>query len=213
MVQVEFPNDVQLTIKRDGEEIEYQTRYVDVGAYSIYALDALGNEVSFAFKIIDRLHRSYELEIPQNWTITQIYCDDVSIGTETTTFTSTGVYVLTLTDGTSLYELIIEIDATPPTAQIDVKSNLAKITPLDDENVTAVLYKDGKQVDYNYGSNITESGVYVLTLTDALGNETTYEFEIPFALDAFAIVAIVAIVALIGGIVIFVVVRSRRIRI
>ena len=68
---------------------------------------------------------------------------------------------------------------------------------------------DGNEINCRVGQVFNKPGHYVLTVTDALGNFSTYEFTIPFRLNVWAIVAIcVCVVVLL--VVLILVIRARR---
>ena len=71
-VSVAFASDVTIAITRDGADIDYQTRFVDVGVYEIKAVDEIGNELVFRFKIIEKLYREYEVELDDGWEIASV---------------------------------------------------------------------------------------------------------------------------------------------
>ena len=52
------------------------------------------------------------------------------------------------------------------------------LTATDENEVTAKLYKDGEEVEYNLGETITEEGNYKLVVTDAAFNESEVSFTI-----------------------------------
>lgn len=211
-VNVSFSSDVALTIKRDGKEIEYSTRFVDIGLYEIKAIDTVGNELVFRFRIIEKLYREYTVELSEGWTIANVIKDGGAIE-PSTKLKETGAYVITITDGTLFYDLIVQIDCTPPTVIIEITGNSAKFSNANKDNITAVLFKDGKEVkNYTFGANLTESGFYKLELVDELGNTNVYEFEIPYKLNGFAIALIIVFVIIVAIIVVFII-KSRKIKI
>ena len=70
---------------------------------------------------------------------------------------------------------------------------------------------DGKS--YSYRDELTESGSYEITVSDAAGNESTYTFTIEVYLDNSAFAVIFIILALIIGVVVYMVLERKRLRV
>lgn len=210
-VRVSFDNDVTVTIKRDGEVIDAQREYTEQGSYVILASDVIGNETTFEFVIIEKKYQEYELSLPTGWWVSSVWKDNLPISTPET-YTETGIYTITATDGNGFYELILEIDATPPSVTIDVQANSARVYDASEQVVATVLYKNGVEVSYRVGNIIDGHGSYRLELTDDMGNTSVFEFEVPYALNVFAIIAIVVAAIIVLAIIIFLL-KSKKIKI
>ena len=211
-VNVAFASDVTIKITRDGEEIAYQTRFVDVGVYEIKAVDEVGNELVFRFKIIEKLYREYEVELGEGWEIANVKKNGAPI-VNTTRFVDTGDYVITITDGTVFYDLHVEIDSVPPTIEISIAGNKATFSGANKQNVSAKLFKGGEEVvGYTFGQAVNSDGTYRLELTDELGNTNVYEFVVPFQLNGWAITVIVLASVVLLLVIIFII-KSRQIKI
>ena len=109
------------------------------------------------------------------------------------TITEDGIYKIKAraTSGTGLIselseEYIIKVDKTPPTVkgvEEGKKYNLVIPEITDQNEITAVLNKDGEEKAYtidseNRGDAINETGNYTLTVTDKVGNQTILHFII-----------------------------------
>lgn len=107
--------------------------------------------------------------------------------------TEDGSYTITFEnfDGAKTsYEFIIDTEA-PEVAAQGHKADLPVNTPVSvdilDEEATAVLIKDGKEVgEYVSGTPISDEGKYVIRVTDKAQNVTEISFEIDKSVD-FAI--------------------------
>lgn len=94
--------------------------------------------------------------------------------------------IITLTDNvgnTSEINVVVEIDTTPPTITGVENDKLygQPVTPIiEDKNLEEIkIIKDDVEIkEYILGTEITESGKYVITATDKFKNETTVSFEI-----------------------------------
>ncbi|MCI9413028.1 MAG: hypothetical protein HFJ31_00710, partial [Clostridia bacterium] len=109
------------------------------------------------------------------------------------TITEDGIYKIKAraTSGTGLIselseEYIIKIDKTPPMVkgiEEGKKYNLVIPEITDQNEITAVLNKDGEEMAYtidseNRGDAINETGNYTLTVMDEVGNQTVIHFVI-----------------------------------
>ena len=73
------------------------------------------------------------------------------------------------------------------------------------ENATVKLYKDGAEVKYTVGDEITEAGAYRITVEDECGNLSEYSFEIEEGISGVVIFLIIlGSLLLVGGIVVFI---------
>ena len=71
------------------------------------------------------------------------------------------------------------------------------------------MFKDGKEIKYKLGDEITEVGKYKATVTDECGNQTTYEFEIEKSVNGWLIaLIIVGVLVLAGGVTVFILKRK-----
>ena len=62
------------------------------------------------------------------------------------------------------------------------------------------LTLNGEQIEYNVGDELTEIGEYKVTVTDAYGNSTEYNFEIEKGANiALIVILIILGVAAIGA--------------
>jgi hypothetical protein len=101
-----------------------------------------------------------------------------------TPITQNGTYVLTVTDNAGNSTVLhFSLDTTAPTVSGVTNNQLynTNVTPSssDSDIQTTTLTKNGSAVaGYTLGTAITQSGVYVLTVTDLAGNSTVLNFTI-----------------------------------
>ena len=70
---------------------------------------------------------------------------------------------------------------------------------------TVKVIKDGEEIKYTIGDEITEAGAYRIIVEDEIGNSTEYSFEIVEGISGWVIfLIIVGCLALVGGIVVFI---------
>ena len=77
------------------------------------------------------------------------------------------------------------------------------------ETAELKVFKDGKEIKYKLGDEITEVGKYKATVTDECGNQTTYEFEIEKSVNGWLItLIIVGVLVLAGDVTVFILKRK-----
>lgn len=211
---VTLDTDEPLTVitKKDGVVIDTPTRFTDNGVYELTLTDALGNSVSCVFVILPSRMQTVKQQLPVGTRIVSVTKDGASFAvndSDRLSFEQSGVYVVTLDCGGVPFELTLSTDCTPPVVTITKDGYAVKITAVNKENVTIKLTKDGGEINCTVGKTLTENGHYVLTVTDELGNVAVYEFDIPYRLNTWAIIAIcVGAVLLLVGVIL--VIRARR---
>ncbi len=211
---VTLDTDEPLTVitKKDGVVIDTPTRFTDSGEYELTLTDALGNSVSCVFIIVPARARTISQKLPVGTRIVSVTKDGSSFpvtDSDCLSFEQSGVYVVTLDCCGVPFELTLSTDCTPPIVTITKDGYAVKIADVNKENVTFKLTKDGKEINCNVGKTLTENGHYVLTVTDELGNVAVYEFDIPYRLNTWAIIAI-CVGAVFFLVVVILVIRARR---
>jgi len=195
-ITMKYNEDVSQTVTLNGAAITPDARYSAPGRYAVEATDLAGNVMTLEFEILPTRVRAFTFSVPEGFTLTRLLK-----GTETLALPNDGVFVapesskyyITLkhTASGNSYSFDITVDAVPPTVQINEKNNVYSFSRLSKDNVVAALYKDGSPVDdFRLSSALKDKGKYLLVLTDDLGNENTYDFEIKNKINAFSIVLI-----------------------
>ena len=206
---------------RNGEALEIVVEnntvvFTDNGSYEVVITDDIGNEKKLTF-IIDnaKYHGSLKLKLPLDSTVKllrngdEVNADDYIDG-DVLEVREDGSYTLTLTvDGvTSSYDFIV--DTVQPVLVLNGKKqeagnvNLGKIRSnftlaTNKSNATLTLYYNGKEAAYTEGRELSAAGKYKVVVRDVLGNESVYEFERVFTLNAGAIALIVLFVLAIAA--------------
>ena len=131
--------------------------------------------------------------------------------------TDDGHYTVTIKDHFGNEETIgFEIDTTAPGITIngieDGGKGDTKVTLTDMTEVGEIhVYKDGQEIDYELGQELSDYGKYEIVVTDKLGNSRTYSFELAFQANG-AVIALVCIgIALIAGAIVLIVKRKKRV--
>lgn len=211
-VTLETAEQLEISVTLNGAARDSSTKFSEYGEYELTLTDALGNSVSCVFTIVPSKAQTLNQALPLGTSIVRVLKNGEPFeltDANTLAFDTTGVYTVTLNCGGTLFELTVETDNTPPVVTLTKNGNDVGITAVDKENVELKLTLDGSEINCRVGQTLDEPGHYVLTATDALGNVSVYEFDIPFRLNAWAIVAIcVAGVVLI--VVLVLIIRARR---
>lgn len=206
--EFEDANEVEATLQKGAEApVEYisGTKITEEGSYKLVVTDSLGNTTTILFNI-DKTNPTIS-GVEENGrykTVAPIFTKGVgklskldaangdvilstSIYTSGTPITEDGKYQLIVTDAAGNIAMVTFIVDTegPTITGVEDKGlyNQAKIpnatTNGTIENVN--LTKDGVKVEgYTLGNTISDEGVYVLTVTDDLGNikEVTFTIDI-----------------------------------
>lgn len=206
--EFEDANEVEATLQKGTEApVEYisGTKITEEGSYKLVVTDSLGNTTTILFNI-DKTNPTIS-GVEENGrykTVAPIFTKGVgklskldaangdvilstSIYTSGTPITEDGKYQLIVTDAAGNIAMVTFIVDTegPTITGVEDKGlyNQAKIpnatTNGTIENVN--LTKDGVKVEgYTLGNTISDEGVYVLTVTDDLGNikEVTFTIDI-----------------------------------
>jgi hypothetical protein len=211
-VTVTFREDVTQIVTIDGAELTPNTKYSAPGRYALEALDRAGNVLKIEFEILPNRVRAFAFTAPEGFSLARLVkgVETLALSDGDFTLTESGKYSFTLkaASGTS-YSFDITVDAIPPEVKITEKNNVYSFSRLSKDNVTAALYIDGVLIeDFRLSASVKDKGSYLLVLTDDLGNENSYEFEIKSSLNAFSIILIILAVLGAGGGV-FLVVKGR----
>ena len=205
-LQFEDANDVEATLQKGAEEpVNYTegTTITEEGSYKLVVTDSLGNATTILFNI-DKTNPTisgvveggrYKIAVPTfTKGVGKLSKLDTANGNaviSTTIYvsgdpiTEDGTYRLVVTDAAgNEASVTFTVDNEAPTITgVEDKGlyNQAK-TPDATTNGTIEsvnLTKDGEKVEgYALGNAISEEGVYVLTVTDDLGNESQVTFTI-----------------------------------
>lgn len=211
-VTLDTAEPLNVTVKLNDIEIESTTKFTDSGTYELTLTDELGNSVTCVFTIISKKSQTLNQQLPVGTKVVSVLRNNepyTLTDTSTLTFTETGMYSVTLDCNGTLYELTVETDNTPPTVTLIDDGKEIKVSEVDKDDVELTLTLDGEEINCRIGQTLTEPGHYVLTATDILGNTAVYEFNIPFRLNTWAIVAIV-VTAIIFLVIVILIIRARR---
>ena len=124
---------------------------------------------------------------------------ETTIEKGTLALTESGVYEVSIIAGGKTQKFTVTVDATAPTLTLNGVENGGATTDavtLTDvsEEAEVVVTLNGEQIEYTVGDELTEIGEYKVTVTDAYGNATEYDFTI----EKGANIALIVILIILG---------------
>ncbi len=228
-----FVNSEKSTIivTKDGSPYSYGwgEKIADEGNYVVKMYDSYGNEKTIAFTIdksVDYKSGVKDGDATNNpVTITADEDVDIAVTKDGESIdyklgdalTDDGHYSVTIKDSYGNEEAFsFEIDTTAPEITIDGIEDSGKgdtkvtVTDMTEEGEIHV-YKDGNEIEYELGQELSDYGKYEIVVTDKLGNSRTYSFELVYQANGAAIALICVGVALIAGAVVIIVMKKKRV--
>ncbi len=205
---------VTVSLTKNGEAVEYTlgAAITEPAEYTLAVTDALGNRSEISFKVIEPLVKEFthNFDEIEGFGGVTVNGEDKRLNYGTLELFEDGVYEVGVIVGGNTYLFTVEVDGTAPTVTLSgvenggvTKDAVTIGTP--SENATVKLYKDGAEVKYTVGDEITEAGAYRITVEDECGNLSEYSFEIEEGISGVVIFLIIlGSLLLVGGIVVFI---------
>lgn len=205
---------VTVSLTKNGEAVEYAlgAAITEPADYTLVLTDALGNRSEVAFKIVEPLVKEFthNFDEVEGFAGVTVNGEDKRLNYGTLELKEDGVYEVGVIVGGNTYLFTVEVDGTAPTVTLngvenggETKDAVTVTAP--SETATVKVYKDGEEIKYNVGDEITEAGAYRIIVEDEIGNSTEYSFEIVEGISGFVIaLIIIGCLLLVGGIVVFI---------
>lgn len=205
---------VTVTLTKNGETVEYAlgAAITEPADYVLTLIDKLGNTSTVSFTIVKPLTKEFvhNFDDVANFGGVTVNGEDKRLNYGTLELTEDGVYEVGVIVGGNTYLFTVEVDGTAPTVTINgvenggvTKDTVTVGTP--SEDATVKVYKDGEEIRYTLGDELTEAGAYRITVEDGCGNISEYSFEIEEGISGVVIFLIIlGSLLLVGGIVVFV---------
>ncbi|MBR5822709.1 MAG: hypothetical protein IKY67_01030, partial [Paludibacteraceae bacterium] len=205
---------VTVSLAKNGVAVEYTlgAAITEPAEYALAVTDALGNRSEITFKIVEPLVKEFthNFDEVEGFGGITVNGEDRRLNYGTLELFEDGVYEVGVIVGGNTYLFTVEVDGTAPTVTLNgvenggvTKDAVTIGTP--SENATVKLYKDGAEVKYTVGDEITEAGAYRITVEDECGNLSEYSFEIEEGISGVVIFLIIlGSLLLVGGIVVFI---------
>lgn len=202
-VKISANESVTATVTKNGEAFKYELgkEITEPATYGVKLVDALGNKVEFSFTIVEPTVGKFEEEIDliPGFEKVLVNGNETTIEKGTLALTESGVYEVSIIAGGKTQKFTVTVDATAPTLTLNGVENGGATTDavtLTDvsEEAEVVVTLNGEQIEYNVGDELTEIGEYKVTVTDAYGNATEYDFTI----EKGANIALIVILIILG---------------
>ena len=205
---------VTTELTKDGEKVDYAigSAITEIGDYTLVLTDALGNKEVITFRIIQPKVQEFthNFDDIEGFGGVLVNGEDKRLNYGTLELFEDGAYEVGVIVGGNTYTFNVTVDGTAPTLKLNgvenggVTKESVKLTNVS-ETAEVKVFKDGKEINYKLGDELTEVGKYKATLTDECGNQTTYEFEIEKSVNGWLIaLIIVGVLVLAGGVVVFI---------
>jgi len=202
-VKISANESVTATVTKNGEAFKYELDkdITEPATYCVKLVDALGNKVEFSFTIVEPTVGKFEEEIDliPGFEKVLVNGNETIIEKGTLALTESGVYEVSIVAGGKTQKFTVTVDATAPTLTLNGVENGGATTDavtLTDvsEEAEVVVTLNGEQIEYTVGDELTEIGEYKVTVTDAYGNATEYDFTI----EKGANIALIVILIILG---------------
>lgn len=198
-VSFQWTDEANVMIERNGAVLMTRSgggHFTEDGSYEIRFSNFDGYEKIYTFTI-DTIKPDVEIDGAQDkacvktdvavtWEeedlIAKLYKNGELVGdyTSGTVIKEDGSYkviVSDLAENTKTVEFVID-KTVDYSINVNEKGLANAVEIITNEKLDVTLTKNGNVIEYDFANPIMEPGKYVLTLTDALGNSVTNEFEI-----------------------------------
>ncbi len=205
---------VTAELTKDGEKVDYAigSAINQVGDYTLVLTDSLGNKEVITFRVIQPLVQEFthNFDDIEGFGGVLVNGEDKRLNYGDLELFEDGAYEVGVIVGGKTYTFHVTVDGTAPTLKLNgvenggVTKDGVKLTNVS-ETAELKVFKDGKEINYKLGDELTEVGKYKATLTDECGNQTTYEFEIEKSVNGWLIAfIIIGVLVLAGGVTVFI---------
>ncbi len=179
--------EVKVSLTKDGEAIDYILggAITEPGNYTLYLTDDLNNCAEVSFVIVKPRVKAfvYTFERIPGFEKVFVNGEEKSLDAETLELTWDGTYEIGVRAGGKTYTFTVTVDTTAPILNLKGVNNggvtIGNITLSDlSEKAEVKVYLNGEEIGYKLGDKLTKIGKYKVSVTDEVGNETVYDFEI-----------------------------------
>lgn len=212
--------DVIVTLTKDGEQVVYSLgdEITEAGTYTLILTDKLGNQSVITFTVVDPLVQQFEYNFDKTPGFEKVTVngEDKRLNYGTLELYEDGVYEITVYANGKTYMFVVEVDHTAPAITLEGVENgsatkggvvISEVS----EEATMKVYRDGVEIEYELGDKLKEIGQYKIVVEDKCGNVAEYSFEILYSMNGGAVALIVIGVLAIAGVVVFIVLKKRRV--
>ena len=228
-VSLRITGEAALSVYKDGIEYTGNTeRISETGAYTVFAVQGGQSRRMLGFTLVgSSTNALHTFVVPDGFYIREatrdesyIYADRYSVSMETE-----GAYAIEYECSATdiIYKLETRIDRTPTllefSGKIDNQGRVRSALRFSglEEGGTAILTRFGENVpvtvDQDGSGTIPDPGTYRLTVRDAAGNETEYDFVILQYFNLQSWVFFLMVFAAIAAVVVYVWMKRRRLKV
>ena len=200
--------NVEPTVYLNGNVISYEDGQLSyTGSYIVTIMNGGSEEQIFTFEICGEMSNDVmEYVMPEGFEIISVSLngEDVSFSPDYVDMSEEGKYYVAYEcyKNSIGYSLALTVDVTPPTLTLEgVGENGRAHGPVniinEDPDASLSISRDGQQYPMVFTSVLTQSGRYVVTVTDKAGNYTEYQFIIMIYLERYSIILLIIFVLLV----------------
>lgn len=190
-----YPGEGEYTLYRGEEEVSLNERQ-ETAEYGSYRL--VSGDYEFTFEINNTYVNRDTFTAPKGTRISTASFNGNSLDTgegRLLTMEADGSYLVTLKgDYGEILEVELNRDTEPPAVEVRIEGQTAQISYASKDLASVTLSKNGGEPREFNGFTITETGNYILTVTDRAGNQTLKEFSLRYKINMYGVVAIAAVV-------------------
>lgn len=213
-VTVKADENVTVSVTKNGEAFTYELgkEITEPAKYTVKVTDAIGNTSEFSFTIVEAEVGKFDQEIDNVAGFEKVLVNgaEATLDRGSLILTESGTYEVAIVANGVSRTFTVTVDATAPSISLNGVENGgetkdAVIIGDLSEDATIKVTKDGEEIAYKLGDEITEPGEYKVSATDEFGNTSEYSFTIKAGLNGgiIALIVIVSILA-VGGVVVFI---------
>lgn len=213
-VTVKADENVTVSVTKNGEAFTYELgkEITEPAKYTVKVTDAIGNTSEFSFTIVEAEVGKFDQEIDNVAGFEKVLVNgaEATLDRGSLILTESGTYEVAIVANGVSRTFTVTVDATAPSISLNGVENGgetkdAVIIGDLSEDASVKVTKDGEEIAYKLGDEITEPGEYKVTVTDEIGNTAEYNFTIKAGLNG-GIIALIVIVSLlvVGGVVVFI---------
>ena len=217
--------EMNLAVYHDGESMdEIPAEITDPGEYVVTTWTDNSKTQLLSFQIVNSVTGMLkQYNLPVGFTVDKVVRDGqtLSHGNTTVEFKEEGEYIVDYScTATSVeYTLKVRIDHTPPAITFggldenDEARGPVTVEGLEEGDKIVIIFGEDEEVTLDDDNQVSETGYYHVTVTDAAGNTIEKEFRILLYLNFNATLFIVAFVLVIAGVIIALKVSRKRLRV
>lgn len=202
-----LPDGLSAVLYKDGRAVEVEENTVSAPGNYVLSVTQAGGGISqpLQFAIVAPVTgKVSSYTMPAGFELKRLTCngDERFVEDSTAGLVEEGQYLVSYmcSKTQEIYELSVTIDHTPPVLQLEGVENGEAHGPVtitsSETGLTVTLLRDNRHVQF--ATKLTESGAYVLNVTDQAGNMSTYRFDIMPYLNANSIIFLILLA---GGII------------